>query len=978
MTSIRRNTNERKIDMRTESFESSISSRTSEVKGVPMQQAFFLVVTATAGLLVALALALATFPGAATAALTCPREDPTCDPTLVPPPTVTADQAEITVMAGDTARNSGTYGIVCNDCATDIKISASRDGNPYGIVTQNGSPDSGTWNWEIVTECVPTYQEYPVTITARDTKSGKQSSTTFKVIVNGRQECGPQPQPVTTIKNYTAGKSEDWARFEFESNHAAYTAFECKDLRKVDNEWPIEHDWALCSSPKLYDNLVDGEHRFQVRAINPTTDEKTDPAEHTWTVDKPPPVILVPALMGSKLSCGENELWPDIPSPELGSLRLQVDGVTDFTCVPQVSGLLEEIAIDTGLFDVVVKDFYKSGLASLSMGTATKSRVYVYPYDWRKSPEYATEGLDQMVDRALSETGNDQVAILAHSMGGLVTRRYIDDPSRAQKVERVVTLGTPYWGAPKAWGMLAHGQTSPTFSALDLIIDNDEGRLFARNSSGLYSMFPSDSYLSATRGWLTYTNRNGGNPLDVQGTLNAIATLDDPGGNWQLAQNARSLHGNYLDSFATKIDANGRVNGVDYRVLVGTGFLTPTRVTENPEPWLDETTWAFGNGDATVPLVSAMADAEGRVPISYTCGVVHDELAQAKVVDKLVEFLLWGSTHSVDNMMCGANGNGTIIHGDMDGAQVFEKVEEKTRTMPLKQAEAEGLVEVIEGEGQTLIVTNDHEPVSISVSGEDVAIEVTRVENSQQLDPVAFKPTDGEVTIRPGEQTSVTLGGPDQALPPPPVGEVPLDKTAPVTTVNARRSGESFFLTANAQDDSGVQATYYRIGEEEPRKWEGEIEVPASQLGSVRFGSVDVYGNNEAERNLTVDSASPKVSSVTPANNATGVKRNANLTATFSEKMDPSTLTNATFKLFKVNTDGSTTQVTNATVTPSTDGLKATLNPFGTSTTLLAKSTKYKAIVTTEAKDVTGNPLDQNPTTSGNQQMAWSFKTGLQ
>ena len=82
--------------------------------------------------------------------------------------------------------------------------------------------------------------------------------------------------------------------------------------------------------------------------------------------------------------------------------------------------------------------------------------------------------------------------------------------------------------------------------------------------------------------------------------------------------------------------------------------------------------------------------------------------------------------------------------------------------------------------------------------------------------------------------------------------------------------------------------------------------------------------------------AVPKVSSVTPANNATGVKRNANLTATFSEKMDPSTLTKSTFQLFKVDTDGSTTQVTNVTVTPSIDGLKATLNPFGTSTTLLA------------------------------------------
>jgi hypothetical protein len=133
-----------------------------------------------------------------------------------------------------------------------------------------------------------------------------------------------------------------------------------------------------------------------------------------------------------------------------------------------------------------------------------------------------------------------------------------------------------------------------------------------------------------------------------------------------------------------------------------------------------------------------------------------------------------------------------------------------------------------------------------------------------------------------------------------------------------------------------------------------------------------------AQAAIQLDIAAPKVTGATPANNATGIKRNTNLTATFSEKMDPSTITKSTFKLFKVNTDGSTTQITNVTVTPSSDRLKATLNPFGTSTTLLAKSTRYKAVVTTGAKDVAGNPLDQNPTTSGNQQMVWSFKTGLQ
>jgi hypothetical protein len=60
-----------------------------------------------------------------------------------------------------------------------------------------------------------------------------------------------------------------------------------------------------------------------------------------------------------------------------------------------------------------------------------------------------------------------------------------------------------------------------------------------------------------------------------------------------------------------------------------------------------------------------------------------------------------------------------------------------------------------------------------------------------------------------------------------------------------------------------------------------------------------------------------------------------------------------------------------------TDGLKATLNPYGeTSLTLLGSRTKYKAVVTTGAKDVAGNALDQDPSAAGNQQKAWYFTTG--
>jgi hypothetical protein len=89
--------------------------------------------------------------------------------------------------------------------------------------------------------------------------------------------------------------------------------------------------------------------------------------------------------------------------------------------------------------------------------------------------------------------------------------------------------------------------------------------------------------------------------------------------------------------------------------------------------------------------------------------------------------------------------------------------------------------------------------------------------------------------------------------------------------------------------------------------------------------------------------------------------------------MDPASITRSTFKLLKFNPDGSTTQVTDVMVSLSTDGLVATLDPFGTSATLLEKGTTYKAVVTTGARDGTGNQLDQNTTTTGLQQKAWSF-----
>ena len=100
----------------------------------------------------------------------------------------------------------------------------------------------------------------------------------------------------------------------------------------------------------------------------------------------------------------------------------------------------------------------------------------------------------------------------------------------------------------------------------------------------------------------------------------------------------------------------------------------------------------------------------------------------------------------------------------------------------------------------------------------------------------------------------------------------------------------------------------------------------------------------------------PTVISTAPANLATLVAVNTTVTATFSEPMDPTTITGATFKL---TGPGATPVVGAVTYSGST----ATFTP----TAVLPASTLFTATITTGAKDPTGAPLAAN--------YVWTFTT---
>ena len=115
------------------------------------------------------------------------------------------------------------------------------------------------------------------------------------------------------------------------------------------------------------------------------------------------------------------------------------------------------------------------------------------------------------------------------------------------------------------------------------------------------------------------------------------------------------------------------------------------------------------------------------------------------------------------------------------------------------------------------------------------------------------------------------------------------------------------------------------------------------------------------------DVAHPRVTSTLPGPRATGVRRGADVVATVSEAVNPTTLTGARVYLQR---KGSTRRVP-ATLTWRPGTLRIVIDPKRR----LRARTTYRAVITTAVTDVAGNRLDQKPARGGLQQKTWRFTT---
>lgn len=216
-------------------------------------------------------------------------------------------------------------------------------------------------------------------------------------------------------------------------------------------------------------------------------------------------VVLVPGIMGSRLTLDGTEVWPPTTLElvagygrvaALASPRVVVgDLIRSVACVPIYQSLIDQLA--------------QWGFAE-SPGGGRSGRLVCWPYDWRVDVRSSAAKLARDLDQLAS--AGAEVTLLAHSLGGLVSRAALeldqaDGVGWRAGVRLLVTMGTPHRGAPVALVHALGQQGMLGLAASDI-------RTLAANPS-----FPSTYQLIPTGDAFGFWSRQAGTeplqPLDV-------------------------------------------------------------------------------------------------------------------------------------------------------------------------------------------------------------------------------------------------------------------------------------------------------------------------------------------------------------------------------------------------------------------------------------------------------------------------------
>jgi hypothetical protein len=542
---------------------------------------------------------------------------------------------------------------------------------------------------------------------------------------------------------------------------------------------------------------------------------------------------------------------------------------------------------------------YTQGLINefTSRGYEEGRDLFLFPYDWRYGVgEPNLSLLRSKIERLYEDTGLP-VNVIAHSTGGLLLKKYIMDNPNDYLLNKVIFVGVPHLGAPKAVKTLVAGDGFgvPGLSHLEM-------KKLAANFPVVYDLLPTPKYF-ATKGSYASILRLSGlganiQDLDYDETGNFLTQDHDLN---QLAYNrAQELHTIQFDNFDV------RQRGIDVYNFAGCDSAgTIGKITEIRQGGIGSFAAGYDikyvPGDQTVPLESATntpVDADKRY---FALKVGHGDLlsnvdtrremvnifqdqANAETYEKL--------THDIGR--CNLKGKAIAIFSPLtiEVTDQFGRVTRQTEVDTVENAIPGVYLDVI-GDHKFLWIPEDENQYALRVQGTGVGTFTLRqsvydndvVTYSQQFTNIPVTPSlqgvvmlgsasdpaslaldlqgDGSVDINlsPDIMTTgeISVFQPDLE---PPVSSLELVGTA--GQQGYFRSGVAVKLFASDEVDSKPKIMY-RLGDnQEYQPYLEPFTLTIDGDYKIDYYAEDAYGNKELSRSASfvIDNSPPEISLV--------------------------------------------------------------------------------------------------------------------
>lgn len=338
-------------------------------------------------------------------------------------------------------------------------------------------------------------------------------------------------------------------------------------------------------------------------------------------------VMVVPGIMGSELIDAETgkQLW-GLRSAEwyihawTTGRSLDTLAVTPDEREGKYGRIRPGRLLSFPAFAPILRGFepYTRLVGALRRHSRQPDSVAAFAYDWRLPVAHNASLLADAAhqhllawrrlwagDRAAARGDEElpRLIIVAHSMGGLLARHLSSLPGCDEWLRRVVTLGTPFHGSPKAALVLSGATGAP------LPLPAERLSSVARTMPGMHDLLP--TYRCVDEG----THARALTPADV-------AAL---GGDPDLARRSAQWHASLTGVIpAGHVGVAGTAQPTVQALSISGGEVTGQFYTCQPAPSGGSTAIARADlsGDGTVPRVSAQLPDQQFTPLSQTHGAL--------------------------------------------------------------------------------------------------------------------------------------------------------------------------------------------------------------------------------------------------------------------------------------------------------------------------------------------------------------------